>query len=657
MKTTKQGSKTVRMYEKLLRHKLLFIVLMLSLSYLLGVWLRTLPAFSEQHVLTGDDPYLHLRYAEHLLRNGSLPSNDTLRYYPEGFDPRQELLLVSWFITGFSWLTSLQPLDVAIWLPAFFAPLIIIPIYFISKKITGSRTSGVIAAFLAASAPAFILRSFEGFCDKETFTTPLMFAALALALTSFNTIIKGTAESYRRTLATSITLAILSGILVGVSALGWTGYLFIYLILAAYALLSTFFGEDTRNISLTSIPYLITIGVSSIFVALLTTRYGSLNFFQSITFLIPAGMFLPLIALRWLKKRFVISLIVALAVAVVIVKWSYIIAVIDWLFGSKGLVRATVAESRPPTLFDLWNQVGFSLIPAVFALLPRDVKDPTSRNNYLFLLSMFAISVILACSEIRLLMFLSLTVSIMAGVTLSRVIDYCSSRLFVKRRRRLELNKEALQGLALSMMLSTLVILSMSVIPTYSIENGPVVNHATVYGSLGMSGYLYWLQALYWLKENTTSNAIIISWWDYGYLIQYYASRATVVDPGNLYEWRNIAVASFFMSDDEDKALNILNQSFGLEGKEVYVLVSLEEIPKSHAIAKIAGSSMPSFQFVQGQGWVISDPNAVLTKLVLGIEGLQSNLLLTLKYLEKAYCNPYIAIYRVTWRSAQLTSY
>ncbi|MEM0316586.1 MAG: STT3 domain-containing protein [Candidatus Nezhaarchaeales archaeon] len=658
MKTIRQN-KTIWWYESLLKYKLLLVVLMLGLSYLLGVWLRTLPAFSEQHVLTGDDPYVHLRYAEYLLNSGSLPSNDTLRYYPEGFDPRQELLLVPWFIAAFSWITGLQPLDIAIWLPAFFAPLIIVPIYFISKKITGSMSSGVIAAFLAASTPAFILRSFEGFCDKEAFTTPLMFAALTLAFISFNTIMRVTSEGYKKTFATSITLSLLSGVLIGVSALGWAGYLFTYLVLAAYALLMLFFGKDSRDLSLIFIPYLIIMVISGAFVAFLTARYGGLSFFWSITFLVPIGASLPLIALRWLKRRFVIPLVITLIVAIVIVEWNYVAGLINWLFGSKGLIRLTVAESRQPTLFDLWNQVGFPIILAMFALVPRNVKDPTSRNNYLFLLSMFVVSAVLASSEIRLLMFLSLTASIMAGATLSRIIDYCSSKLLVKRKKRLELNEKALLGLALSIISTALVVSSTFAIPTYSIENGPITSHITIYKSLGMGGYSQWLQALDWLRGNTTSDAIVISWWDYGYLIQYYARRMTVVDPGNFYEWRNVVVAKFFMSSDEDEALNILNRSFGLEGKEVYVVVSLEEIPKSHAIAFIAGYPTPPFQLQLIMGawrWVISDPNAILTRLVLGIEGLQSDvsgIIPSLKHFEKVYCNTYVAVYRIVWEPTQ----
>lgn len=643
-------------YKSFLKYKHAFTILMLSLSYLLGLWLRTLPAFSEQRVLTGDDPYIHLRYAEYLLENGSLPSNDTLRYYPEGFDPRQELLLVSWFIVLFSRFTGLEPLDVAIWLPAFFASLIVIPTYFIGKEIVGSKTSGIIAAFLAASAPGFILRTFEGFCDKEAFTTPFMFAALALALKSFNIIMKGVTGNYKRRLMFPITLAALSGAFIGVSSLGWTGFLFVYLVLAAYALLLMLFGEDRESINLISIPYLIVIVTSSLFAALLTARYGGLSFFWSITFLAPTGASLLLIALRWLERKFVIPLAVALVVVVVIVEWNRVAGLIDWLFGSKGLVRSTVAESQPPTLFRVWNQVGFPLILAIPALLPIGVKDPESRSKYLFLLSMFAVSIILACSETRLLMFLSLTVSIMAGITLSRVIDYCSSKLFVKRKKRhLELNKKALQGLSFSIMLTILAILSIFAIPTYSIEEiegHPIVNHAAIYRGLGMSGYSYWLQALEWLRENTSPSSVVISWWDYGYLIQYYANRMTVVDPGNFYEWRNVAVARFFMSSNEDEALNILNQSFDLGGKEVYVIVSLEEVPKSGAIAKIAGSQKTPFELwrtPEGSVWVISDPNPILVRLVLGIEGLQSNFVFTMERFEKVYCNPYIAIYKVAW--------
>jgi len=630
-------------YEKLFRLRPLIVVALLLMAYALGCYLRSLPRFSDQHVLTGDDPYVHLRYAEALL-SGSMPSNDTLRYYPQGFNTKYELPLVSWFIAGFSWLTGLQPIDVAILLPALFAPLIVIPVFFITRALTRSMTAGVIAAFLSAAAPAFLLRSFEGFCDKEAFTTPLMFAGLALALSSFNLV---TAQGRKRNLIASVALAVASGALIGVAAIGWVGSLFAYLVLMAYALLMALFGKDGKSLSLISIPYLLALMVSGVFVALFTIRHGGLDFFRSIMFLAPVGAAIPLMALSKVKRRYVVAILIVLAAVFWLTELNYVFRLVDWLFGSKGLVRSTVAESQRPVAYDVWNQVGLPLIFAVFALVPRSLKDPKDRNNYLFMVSLFGVSAVLASSETRLLMFLSMAVAVMAGDVTSRLINHYGSRLFVRWKKGLRLNREAVMGLGLSMALAVLAILSLFAIPTYSSGYGPVVSHAMLYENIGMSGHNYWLGALLWLRENTDQNAIVISWWDYGYLIQYYANRTTIVDPGNVHEWRNVEVAKFFMSESEEESLKILKRSFGLEGREVYVLVSLEEVPKSHAIAKIAGSPTPSFQLTQ-QGWGIGNFNALLTKLVLGIW--QPEYVASLAHFEKVYCDSqYIAIYRVIW--------
>jgi len=634
-------------HEKLRRFRPLIVVALLALAYALGCYLRSLPKFSDQHVLTGDDPYVHLRYAEELLKKGSIPTNDTLRYYPQGFDARYELPLVSWSIAGFSRLTGLQPIDVAIWLPTLFAPLIVIPAFLVARTLTKSTTAGIIAAFLSAAAPAFLIRSFEGFCDKEALTAPLMFAGLALALLSFNTIV--TTQERRRISMTSVALATVSGMLIGIAAIGWRGFLFAYLVLVAYVLLITFFGEDNKSLSLISIPYLLVLMISGIFATSFTIRYGGLDFFRSITFLVPIGMAIPLTALSKVKRKYVVVIVIALAVALLFVERDYALRLMDWLFGTKGLVRSTVAESQRPTIHDVWNQVGLPLIFAVFALLPRSLKDPKDRSNYLFMLSLFGVSVALATSETRLLMFLSITVAIMAGDVLSRLIDYYGSRLFVRSKKGSRLNREAAMGLSLSMTLAVLAILLLFAIPTYSAGYGQVVSHARLYENIGMSGHNYWLGALLWLRENTDQNAIVISWWDYGYIIQYYANRTTVVDPGNVYEWRNIEVAKLFMSESEEESLKILKRSFDLEGREVYVLVSLEEIPKSHAIAKIAGSLMPSFLLTQ-QGWGVGNFNALLTKLVLGIWPEYAEYVAGLIHFEKVYCDSrYIAIYRIIW--------
>jgi len=46
-------------------------------------------------------------------------------------------------------------------------------------------------------------------------------------------------------------------------------------------------------------------------------------------------------------------------------------------------------------------------------------------------------------------------------------------------------------------------------------------------------------EALLWLKNDTSEDAVIATWWDLGYIIQSVANRGTVLDNGNYYPMWN----------------------------------------------------------------------------------------------------------------------
>ena len=48
----------------------------------------------------------------------------------------------------------------------------------------------------------------------------------------------------------------------------------------------------------------------------------------------------------------------------------------------------------------------------------------------------------------------------------------------------------------------------------------------------GPSANLQWQKAMSWVRENTQENVIFVSWWDYGYWIQYLGQRPTLADGG-----------------------------------------------------------------------------------------------------------------------------
>ena len=47
-----------------------------------------------------------------------------------------------------------------------------------------------------------------------------------------------------------------------------------------------------------------------------------------------------------------------------------------------------------------------------------------------------------------------------------------------------------------------------------------------------------WPHAMNWLKNNTSEDAIIASWWDYGYWITTLSDRTTIVDNATVIDWQ-----------------------------------------------------------------------------------------------------------------------
>ncbi|WOO81537.1 Dolichyl-diphosphooligosaccharide--protein glycosyltransferase subunit stt3 [Vanrija pseudolonga] len=66
-------------------------------------------------------------------------------------------------------------------------------------------------------------------------------------------------------------------------------------------------------------------------------------------------------------------------------------------------------------------------------------------------------------------------------------------------------------------------------------------------------------EAYYWLRQNTPKDAVVMSWWDYGYQIAGMADRPTLVD-NNTWNNTHIATVGKAMSSNEDIAYPILRK-------------------------------------------------------------------------------------------------
>ena len=68
-----------------------------------------------------------------------------------------------------------------------------------------------------------------------------------------------------------------------------------------------------------------------------------------------------------------------------------------------------------------------------------------------------------------------------------------------------------------------------------------------------------WLETLEWIKLNTPEDAVIASWWDYGYWITTMSERNTIIDNATLETITIEKMANMFMGTPED-GLTILNE-------------------------------------------------------------------------------------------------
>ena len=79
-----------------------------------------------------------------------------------------------------------------------------------------------------------------------------------------------------------------------------------------------------------------------------------------------------------------------------------------------------------------------------------------------------------------------------------------------------------------------------------------------------------WSDAMQWLKENTPKDAVIASWWDYGYWISTLGERKTLADNSTLLDWQIRKLAAMYMSTP-DQAWQILTSDVETDVRSHYV--------------------------------------------------------------------------------------
>jgi asparagine N-glycosylation enzyme membrane subunit Stt3 len=189
--------------------------------------------------------------------------------------------------------------------------------------------------------------------------------------------------------------------------------------------------------------------------------------------------------------------------------------------------------------------------------------------EYLFLFSLFLLCLITARGAVRLIMVLGPIAPIFVGFLIVETAD--------KFRKTKEENSKVFWGIILAFILITSV---------FTFWTFYKVIKSQAYNFIPSSYNHQWQKAMFWVREDTPTDAVFAHWWDYGYWVQSIGNRATVTDGGNAITYWNYLIGRHVLTgDNQHDALEFLYNH-----NATYLLIDPTDIGKYGAFSSIGSN-------------------------------------------------------------------
>jgi asparagine N-glycosylation enzyme membrane subunit Stt3 len=255
------------------------VYLLLSVIVLISFYIRTLNVSKLKDITTKTwtlapdlDPFLFLRWAQDIVKNGTLSTIDTMRYVPLGFDTYSEMKLLSYMIAWFYHILSFFSSSVsvtyaAIMFPAVMAIFTAVAFFLFARKVFYKEDKKIANAIALIATGFFVLipsllpRTIAGIPEKESAAFFFMFMSFYFFLEGF------TSKNFKK----GIVFGVLAGLMTGIMALVWGGYIFVFFTIPPVILLAFIMGKiDVKRY----LVYCSWVFASFILMAPFSTRYS-----------------------------------------------------------------------------------------------------------------------------------------------------------------------------------------------------------------------------------------------------------------------------------------------------------------------------------------------------------------------------------------------
>jgi dolichyl-diphosphooligosaccharide--protein glycosyltransferase len=560
----------------------------LTLIFFIALSIRLLPIRWGLQ-LSEFDPYFQFQFADKIVRDGYFDwinwnTVEANRWYPLDVSVGRAAFpgLPMTAATLFNVLSILGvPItlyDLTVIFPAIFGALAVLMAFFFGKDV-GGRTVGLLSGFFLALNSSHITRTSAGFFDDETVGIGAILLFSFLFLRALDT---------ERSRKQSVTYAVAAGLTLGYITASWGAALYPIAMTTLFSFALIILRRYTRRLL---ISYSITFGLG-LFLAINVPR-NSTAYLSTWAILPVLGIFgllclreaLNVISSR--KGKIVLTIVLLAAIVGGFLALSYFgylgsvagkfVGVVDPTQRGASQIYQSVQEHRLTAWGSLYYDYGIGVFFFAAGLFFA-IRDLTNRNLFIIIFGLTALY--FASSMVRLTILLAPVFVVLMAIGIANLL-----RPFItimKRMPRIPSGKKYSTGhVGREFSGVVLILIFLLLTLTYALPSPRMYTHAysppTILAAsvpIKPSGPVYeWIGMLDWMRLNLPEDAVICSWWDYGYWISIKGNRTSLADNATFNSTHIGWIGKVFMSN-ETEALGILGEVFdGPKGPPGYILV------------------------------------------------------------------------------------
>ena len=555
----------------------LIVISLLCLIVLIGGLLRAAPAFTWGIELNAYDPWIEYWLSKYVYDHGlgswaslTRDNPDThIFWYPWGRDfTKTEYPGIVYFTVLTYPIGSILGFSLKEWTaitPIFYGVFAILAAFILGRELKGDE-AGLILAALVAFLPGSIERTVLGFVEKEGAGIALFFLTFAL---------------YLRMLKTrKIIYAVLAGLSAATLAFTWGGFRALMVLLAAHMILLPIIRKINLN-DVINIAILLGIPLA---LSMFSANYKFTLSVMGLATLAPIPLYLIHIYLLKKPNRYTKFLVALIVIAGILVGTGIIriratrelLALIPFeLRGAFKLppLAESIAEHSPPPMPQVWHSLGITLILAVLGIMYGIYKAFTEKDEGMLLASFIPALILWGYRNMAYLGTLATACAAIAAT----IVVYPALRIFLTKRPggyRRVIGKgpgtftKIVMGILLLVTIIGVVASAVDSYRAYTAFPASILRSGLDIRAKNDA----WLKMLEYIKENTSKNAVIVAWWDYGYWVSVITGRATIAD-GATFNGTQIQMLAKTLTGTEEEARNIIINNFKGKINNTYVLV------------------------------------------------------------------------------------